>query len=123
MVRLAHEQGILHQRELNHFQSFALLYWIYLDRRVFNETSREQLELQCFNLFPERWEAVYLNQEGSVLSPPPDEDEDIPVDSIDELEKFYATLDQPRMASGADDYDLGRSGLPAVDDQDWGAWQ
>lgn len=112
-IRLAHEQGILHQPDLNHFQHFALLYWIYLDRRTLNEKTSADLEIQCFNLFPERWKSIYWNTAESVLAPPSHED-GIPVTDIDELDAWYSSLQEARQMSGAD--------LPGATER-WGDWQ
>jgi hypothetical protein len=126
IVRLAHEQGIIHQPDLNHFQHFALLYWIYLDKRGKNQAMRDALEIQCFNLFFERWEALYQGQPGSVLTAAEGPEEEI-VDDIDVLEQFYSSRGATRVMSGADAFDVNpynfeTDGLPSAD-AEWGDWR
>jgi hypothetical protein len=114
-VRLAHEQGLIHQRELSHFQNWALLYWVYLDRRTQNETLRSELEVQTFNLFPDRWIEVYKGRCDSILTPEPSEDAEIPVDDIDLIHSWYEAVDQKRTMNGA-----GEVAGPQA--PQWGEW-
>lgn len=114
-MRLAHEQGLLHQRDLNHFQHWALMYWVYLDRRTDNETRRDQLELECFNMFPDRWAEIYKDQPGSLLAPP-EESQEIPVDDIDEINRWYESRERSRIMTGAMD-------TPSPGGPEWGEWQ
>lgn len=115
-VRLAHEQGLLHKPDLNHFQHWALMYWVYLDQRTQNETLRDQLEIQTFNLFPDRWVQLYQGRADSILTPAPDEDQESPVDDIDEINAWYEQMEQQRFMSGAGSH----SGTQPP--EEWGEW-
>lgn len=117
-MRLAHEKGLLNQRDLNRIQNWALMHWIYLDKRTSNEAMRDSLELQCFNLFPARWEELYKGTPSSILAPPKEEDLEIPVDDIDEIERFYMSRHEQRWMSGA-----GAGGMGLPDAEEWGSWQ
>lgn len=71
-----------------------------MDRRVQLDDMRVELEQQTFNLYPERWERVYLG--GQVNS---DGEEEELVTSIDEMDAFIAQMEQmddPRWMSGAE---------------------
>jgi hypothetical protein len=116
-VRLAHEQGLIHQRELNHFQNWALLYWVYLDRRTYNESLRSELEVQTFNLFPDRWIEVYKGRPDSVLTPAPTESDEIPVDDIDLIHSWYESHEQQRLMNGA-----GEIRPTGPETPKWGEW-
>ena len=125
-MRLAHEQGIIHQPELNQFQQFALLYWIYLSKRQANESMRDHLEIQCFNLFFDRWKEVYSGRSDSILDRPEADEEGEPVLDLDEIEAFYSNLDRTRIMSGAEamdtsPWDFEAQGLPPAD-AEWGDW-
>lgn len=54
-MRLAYERGLLKQRGTTRVQQWALLYWIYLDRRTRSEDKRSELIQQTLNLAPDRW--------------------------------------------------------------------
>jgi hypothetical protein len=120
-VRLAHEQGLIHQRDLNHFQHWALRYWIYLDRRQANDDRNTLLELQCFNESFERWHELY-----GQFAPSDQEDEDveIPVEDIDELNRWYESMEQQRTMSGASAAppDWGHGGQWPSDEK-YGDWK
>jgi len=117
-VYLAHEQGLLHQPELNRFQYWALLYWIGMQRRMSREDRDAMLEIQTYNLFPERWEQLYSGQVFSVMAPPKvDEEED--VTDPEEIIRFFDNPENTMVMSGADvpDTDLATGG-----DEEWGEW-
>ncbi len=100
-MRLAHERGIFTSPKLNHFQHFGLLYWLYLSRRDSNELLRDELEVQCFNLAFPRWAELYQGTSGSILDPGTTDDGDIPVDDIEEIDRWYAQREAPRSMNGA----------------------
>lgn len=96
---------------------WALQYWIYLDRRTQIDDAHEELELQTFFLWPERWEQLqqHKNQTGAAgdMGQAFGGEREIPVTDPDELDRFYGTgdgdpgqfyasLDQPRSMSGAE---------------------
>jgi len=119
-LRLAHEQGLIHQRNLNHFQHWALMYWIVMDRRTAIEDRRTELEQQCFNLFPERWMQIYNTTQ--LLSAP--EDDEVPVDDIDELTRWYESIERQRSMGGAmaDGSADPRDGQQWPADEQFGPW-
>ena len=61
-MRLAHERGLLHQKELSKAQFWALLYWVYLKRRTEKEDKHAELIEQTFNLNPPRWIELYREE-------------------------------------------------------------
>ena len=61
-MRLAHERGLLHQKELSKAQFWALLYWVYLKRRTEREDKHAELIEQTFNLNPPRWIELYREE-------------------------------------------------------------
>lgn len=124
-MRLAHAQGLLTQPNLNRFQHWALMYWLYLSQRSANEAMSKELELQCFNLAFDRWKDLYYSQPHSTLAPPSaNDDGDVPVDDIDEVIRFYEGLDSQRTMSGGDA--VAQTYDPAAgwtsDDNAWGEW-
>lgn len=124
-MRLAHAQGLLSQPNLNRFQHWALLYWLYLSQRSANEEASKHLEIQCFNLAFDRWQELYLHQPHSTLTPAvATEDGDVPVDDIDEVIRFYEQMEHQRSMSGGDlpmqAYDP-TAGWTS-DDSAWGEW-
>jgi len=78
-----------------------------MDRRTQLDDMNAELEHQCFNLFPERWGALYREQmlpgvagpKGVSVSSAADE---IPVTDPDELDSWYENLERQRRISGAD---------------------
>jgi len=118
-VCLAHEQGLLSHPELNFFQYWALTYWIGFSRRQARKDRDTMLEIQCYNLFPDRWQQLYQGKIISQLAPPPPE---IPVteDDLDEIARWIDNMNAPRMMSGAEcPDDLGAAEPRA----EWGEWQ
>lgn len=115
-IRLAHEQGLIHQRDLNHFQNFALRYWIYLDRRTANDDRDALVELQCFRMFPERWAESYLPVTSS------QDEEEIPVTDIDELDRWYNSRGTPRAMSGSTLHDFRAETEWPTDEHAWTDW-
>ena len=61
-MRLAHDRGLLHQKELSKAQFWALLYWVYLKRRTEKEDKHAELIEQTFNLNPPRWIELYREE-------------------------------------------------------------
>lgn len=117
-MRLAYEQGLLSHKGLNFFQNWALLYYLYLDRRLKVEDRAAELEQQTFNLYPERWAELYRDQLLGKLQIPNEEGE-IPLteDDLDDLDKFMERLErggQFTMSGGDAAPDFPRN---------WGAWQ
>lgn len=115
-MRLAYEQGLLNQRSLNFFQRWALVYWIYLSRRIQIEDVNAELEQQTFNLAPDRWVELYRDQMLGKLGIP-NEDGEIPLteDDLDDLDKFVERLEKNGKFSmtGAQTPDLRNQ---------WGNW-
>lgn len=99
-VRLAHEQGLLTGRNLSYFQRWALLYWLYMDRRIKLKDKRSELIQQTFNLFPERWDVLYRDEVLKELGVPVpgevDEGEILGEDDIDVLNQFMEQMEQRR---------------------------
>jgi hypothetical protein len=118
-VRLAYEQGLLKGKSLNFFQQWALVYWIYLSRRIQVEDKNSELEQQTFNLVPERWVELYRDRLLGELGLP-DEDGEIQLqeDDLDELDKFMAKLESKAKFS--------MTGAQTIKDfqpqQEWGSW-
>lgn len=107
-MRLAREQGLL-SGDLNPFQRFALVYWLYMDRRQVLDDRRSELEQMTFNLDESRWSQIYLP------SLPPDLGQgipvgfgdgsgmdDAPVDDVGDLDSYFENLERPRTVSAAD---------------------
>ena len=105
-MRLAYEQGLLRGRGLNFFQKWALLYWVYMDRRNQMEDRDAEMERQTFNLNPDRWVDLYRDQILGKLGLPNEEGE-VPV--MERLER-----DNRFQMSGADTPNDFRG--------DWGKW-
>lgn len=75
-----------------------------MDRRTQLDDKKAELEHQCFNLFPERWGALYREQmlpgvPNAITSSPADE---IPVTDPNDLDAWYENLERQRRISGAD---------------------
>lgn len=108
-MRLAREQGLLSKPDLNPFQKFALLYWLYMDRRQVLDDQRAELENMTFNLDERRWSQIYLP------SLPPDlgqgipvgfgdatEPDEVPVTDVSDLDEYFANLERPRTITAGD---------------------
>lgn len=121
LVRLAHEQGLLSQRSLNRVQRWALLYWLYMDRRTQTQDRRDQVKDETFHLFPERWAQLYegemraeLGLEGVQAEP------EVPVTDVSELDKWYESVSRGEKRT------MNGSQIPPGSGnywQDWGPWQ
>lgn len=94
-MRLAYEQGLLKGKSLNFFQQWALVYWMYLSRRVQLDDKNSELEQQTFNLAPDRWIDLYRDQVLGEMGIP-NEDGDIPLSEgdLDDLDSFMAKLER-----------------------------
>lgn len=107
---------MLTQRSLNYFQQWALMYWLYLDRRTTLEDRQAELEGQTFNLFPERWSQLYQDKTlASLALEDGDEGFEAPVTDIDALDAWYEQMvaqNAKRFAGGGD----SRA-------EEWGDWQ
>lgn len=81
-----------------------------MDRREHLEDVHDELRLQTWNLFPERWRNLYqeevLGIAPSVANHPGDEgsafdgEAEIPVTNLDEIDRFYDSLSQKRGITG-----------------------
>ena len=98
-MRLAYEQGLLKQHDLNHFQHWALMYYLYMERRIRMEDKQADLEQQCLYLFPDRWRQLHLSEyyESAFGIEP-----EMPVNDLDEIDRFMQSLGDVRTMSGAD---------------------
>lgn len=118
-MRLAHAKGLITQKEVNWFQDWALIYWLYLDRRTSNETMRNELEMQTFSLAPDRWAGIYQGRADSIMSDPEatsaGDGGDIPVDDLDLINQWYEGKEQQRAMNGG-------MGFTSHADE-WGGWQ
>jgi len=65
------------------------------------EDKRFELEQECLYLFPERWKQINLPDYYSYGSYGYEEPE-MPVNDIDEIDRFMNQLDQQKVMSGAD---------------------
>lgn len=104
---------MLTQRSLNYFQQWALMYWVYLNRRTELEDRQAELETQTFNLFPERWSQLYQDKTLAAIASM-SEDTEVPVTDLDALDQWYEQMvaqGGTQVASGS----LGR--------EEWGDWQ
>ena len=84
-------------------------YWVYMERRTQITDKKAELEHQCFNLFPERWGALYRDQ---ILPPGVNSPGDTgmafggapeaPVTATDDLDAWYEGREATRRMSGAE---------------------
>lgn len=65
------------------------------------EDKRYELEQECLYLFPERWKQIYLSDYYPQGAYGPSFDE-VPVNDIDEIDRFMEELGQIKTMSGAD---------------------
>jgi len=105
---------LLSQRSLNYFQQWALMYWVYMDRRTVMEDRQAELETQTFNLFPERWSQLYQDKTLGELAGLMGEDSESPVTDLDALDKWYEEM----VASGGRGIAKGDSGRDT-----WSEWE
>lgn len=101
-VRLAHAQGFLSRPSLNPVQSWALQYWIYLERRTTLDDKERELEVQCFHLLPERWTQLYGSSGapgdlGQAFGGEPE----LPVTDPSDLDAWFERLGEQRGMTGA----------------------
>lgn len=130
-IRLAYERGLLTQKSLNFFQQWALLYHMYLQRRIEMEDIDAQMERQTLNLNPEQWVRLYRDRVMRQLGVATEADE-IPVtaDDLDDLDAFMAqqeadfaaALDGKHTTSAAPMGNDLRSILGQAEPLSWGAW-
>lgn len=96
-MRLAYEKGLLTQKNVSYFQNWALLYWMYIQRRTAMEDTRAELVQQTFNLFPERWNELYrtevMEKLGLSDSMIPEGE---PVDDLNEIDAYLSRLEGKR---------------------------
>lgn len=105
---------MLTQRSLNYFQQWALMYWLYLDRRTALEDRQAELESQTFNLFPERWGQLYQDKTLASLALNEEGETETVVTDIDALDAWYEQM----VAQG------GKQFMKAgADNPEWGDWQ
>ena len=126
-MRLAHEQGLLSQRSLNYFQRWALMYWIWLDRRMTGEDLQSKLEQQTFNLAPDRWELIYKDKILGAIGLSGDDGEiQIGVDELDELDQYMDQQEQKFQEVLGGTHGLRGDGLvdyrEHADRLVWGEW-
>jgi hypothetical protein len=97
---------LLKGRFLNHFQRWALSYWIYMERRIQFEDIRAVQELQTYELFPERWRFLHLGDDGEEV----DGEIYSGVNDPREIDEFLAnyghTIHEPREMVGSEIYGL-----------------
>jgi hypothetical protein len=105
---------LLSQRSLNYFQQWALMYWVYLNRRTQMEDRQIELETQTFNLFPERWSQLYQDKTLAAIALAAGEEVEAPVTDLDALDKWYEEM----VATGGKQFASGKSGR-----DEWGDWQ
>lgn len=98
-MRLAYEQGLLSQKNPSHTQRWALLYWIYMDRRTKAEDERAFLMQQTFNLDPDRWvelgyRAEMMRMMGIEDKPEVEEGEPLTPQDEADIDQFLRQQDQ-----------------------------
>ncbi len=59
VVRLAYERGYLTTKNPNKIQRWALIYYLYMDKRQRQDDARAIQELQTFELNFERWKQLH----------------------------------------------------------------
>jgi hypothetical protein len=89
-IRLAYERGLLTQKSLSYFQHWALLYYVYLERRIKQEDTDAMLERQTLNLNPEMWVKFYRNRVMNQLGVPDEEGVPVTEDDLDDLDAFMS---------------------------------
>jgi len=62
------------------------------------EDRQNDLEQQCLYLFPERWQQIHLSEFYPAYGGEPE----MPVNDLDEIDRFMESLGQQRVMSGAD---------------------
>lgn len=102
MIRLANHQGLLSQKELNRFQYFAAQYLLRMNRRVEVRDIEDTLQRQTWYLFPDRYDALFLEglvgEHEEVLHE--EEPKEEVVKNIDEIDRYFEQLDEKRSLTG-----------------------
>ncbi len=80
---------------------WALQYWVAMQRRLFLEDKRSELEMQCYHLFPERWTQIYSSQGGDYGQAFGGEEE-IPVIDPEDLDAWFQSLAAQQGLTGAE---------------------
>ena len=130
-IRLAYERGLLTQGPLNFFHRWALLYHLYLERRIKMEDTDSILERQTLNLNYDMWVKLYRNRVMNQLGVGDPNEMPVTEDDLDELdafmaqqeEEFQAQLNGKRTMSGAQSPNDFRSILGQTEPLSWGPWQ
>lgn len=101
-MRLAFQQGLLSRPDLNSFQKWALRYAIYMNRRVELRDVEDMLQRQTWYIAPERYRDLFL---AGHFDPEPltvaGRDIEEVVDEVDELDRYFAQLEERRVTTGA----------------------
>lgn len=130
-IRLAYERGLLTQGPLNFFQRWALLYYVYLERRIKMEDTEAILDRQTLNLNPEMWVKLYRNRVMNQLGVGDPNELPVTEDDLNELDAFMAQqeadfqaeLNGKHTMSGAQSPDDFGSFFGQAEPLQWGAWQ
>lgn len=80
-------------------------YWIYLDRRTQINDKHDELEHQCFNLFPDRWNDLYRNNPdipAGDIGTAFDGEPELVITDPSELDAWFNGLSGRQGMSGAD---------------------
>lgn len=108
MIRLAHYQGLLSQKNLNVWQWFAAGYWLRMNRRIELRDVEDSLQRQTWYLNPERYDQLWLM--GEIRPDITAEDDEAfreeAVTDIDEMDRYFANLDEKRVLTGAQLFDV-----------------
>lgn len=129
-IRLAYERGLLTQKSLNYFQHWALLYYVYLERRIKMEDTDSLLERQALNLNPEMWVKLYRNRVMNQLGVSDDDGDPVTEDDLDELDAFMSQQEADFQAQlhGTHTMNAGTAGgdfksiLSQANSAQWGEW-
>lgn len=89
-----------------------------MDRRTRLEDTRQELESQTYNLFPERWHNLYFPRELQEVNIDGEEMEE--VTSIEDLDRFFDEMDAKQSMTGTDVFEF----QPTIDfaHAEWGDW-
>lgn len=89
-IRLAYERGFLTKESLNWVQRWALLYWVYLERRIKSEDIDSFLERQTLNLNYEQWARLYRDRIMGQLGVEDKDELPVTEDDLDALDAFMS---------------------------------
>jgi hypothetical protein len=93
---------LLSQHSTNAFQRWALRYAIDMNRRIQLQDTEDMLQRQTWYLQPDRYQDLFL---AGAFSPEPltiaGRDVEEVVDDVDELDRYFDTLENRRSMSGA----------------------